>query len=442
MEVLRRKLLALILAAVLIVSGVGIPGGVYAAEGVVYTKKAVNFTLGEAQSFVIGNSDAIIVNGGTRYRKVYKITMPAQGILNLTFDSQENKSSWGIYIYNALDPDTQLMLVEGKVEYSNATGSYIQKSKTALDAGEYYICIGYYALRGGPGDWVYNTLTTKPTTISMSYVKPDIRVSSISLNSAQLRLEKGSQYTLTTSVSPSNATNKDIIWKSEDNSIATVNNGVVTAVGYGTTKIVASSADGGASASCVVTVPKADIPVSSISVSATSLSMGVGQSKTVTATVNPANATQKGIVWTSSAPEVAAVSGGTITAKSAGVAKITASSTDGIHKATITVTVNGVDRSKEISKITSAKLKISVVKAGKKKATVKFKKVKVSGMKYEIAYKKGNGSWKTVKVNASAKTISKLTSKKVYSFRVRGYKKVNGNVYYTKWSATKKAKIK
>ena len=437
MKILKRELLALILAIVLAVSGIGISGTVYAAEAEAFTKKAIDFTLGEAQSFVIGDSDAIIVDGAIEYRKVYKITMPAQGILNIHFDSKENSSSWGVFIYNVLDPNTQLMMVDGKPEYNNSTGSYILSSNTSLDAGEYYICIGYVY-----GRIAYSTTTTNPTTISMSYVKPDIRVSSISLNSAQLSLEIGSQYTLTTSVSPTNATNKDILWKSEDNSIATVNNGVVTAVGYGTTKIIASSADGGASTSCVVTVPKPDIPVSSISVSATSLSMNVGQSITVTATVNPENATQKDIVWTSSAPEVATVSNGSITAKSTGVAKITASSTDGVHNAVISVTVNGADRSKEISNITSAKPKISVVKSGKKKATIRFTKVKVGGIKYEIAYKKGKGSWTTVKTNAASKTISKLTSKKKYSFRVRGYKEVNGNVYYTKWSATKKAKIK
>ena len=43
---------------------------------------------------------------------------------------------------------------------------------------------------------------------------------------------------------------------------------------------------------------------------------------------------------------------------------------------------------------------------------------------------------------ASTKTITKLTSKKTYSVRVRAYKKINGKVYYGNWSKVRKIKVK
>ena len=438
MRNLSKKLFTLVLAVILAVSGIGIPGGVYAAQAVAFAKKAVSIQLGSAQTFVIGDSDYIIENGEEFYAKVYKITMPEQGILSIFIDRKEINyvNYWYANIYNVKDVSTRTTNMNlNSCEYNKSSDSFQSITNTALDGGEYYIL-----LIGNQGN--YGTPIDTPTTVTFSYIKPTISVSAITLNATQVKLDKGGQYSLTASISPTNATNKDIIWKSEDPSVATVNNGLVTAVGYGTTKITASSADGGASASCVVNVPIADVPVMSVSLSSPSFTLTVGQSRTITATVNPSNATQRGIVWTSSAPEVATVSGGIITARSAGVAKITASSTDGVHKASITVTVNGADRSNEIATIKKAKPSIIVLKAGKKKVTLKFKKTSVKNMKYEIAYRKGSGKWQTVKVSASSKTIGKLTSKKSYSFRVRGYKTINGNTYYTKWSGIKRIKVK
>jgi uncharacterized protein YjdB len=432
MRNLSKKLFTLILAVILAISGIGIPGGVYAADAVAFPRKAISYTLGEGITFSVGESDYILVDGYSEHGKVYKFTMPKQGILRLFVD-EPNWNRWYYYFYSVSDANTRLSEVysgsKKDIEYNNATGSYQMTAETALDAGEYYVIID-------------SGIISDPIKLTMSYIEPTISVSAITLNATQVNLDKGKQYALTASISPTNASNKDIIWKSEDPSVATVDNGLVTAVGYGTTKITASSADGGASASCVVNVPIADVPVMSVSLSSPSFTLTVGQSRTITATVNPSNATQRGIVWTSSAPEVATVSGGIITARSAGVTKITASSTDGVHKASITVTVNGADRSNEIATIKKAKPSINVLKAGKKKVTLKFKKTSVKNMKYEIAYRKGSGKWQTVKVSASSKTIGKLTSKKSYSFRVRGYKTINGNTYYTKWSGIKRIKVK
>ena len=83
-----------------------------------------------------------------------------------------------------------------------------------------------------------------------------VKVSSVSLNPSSLSLtKKGQTARLSATVSPSNATNKSINWSSSNNNVATVSNGVVTAVGNGSATITATAADGsGKRASCSITV--------------------------------------------------------------------------------------------------------------------------------------------------------------------------------------------
>ena len=83
-----------------------------------------------------------------------------------------------------------------------------------------------------------------------------VKVSSVSLNQSSLSLtKKGQTARLSATVSPSNATNKSINWSSSNNNVATVSNGVVTAVGNGSATITATAADGsGKKASCSITV--------------------------------------------------------------------------------------------------------------------------------------------------------------------------------------------
>lgn len=83
-----------------------------------------------------------------------------------------------------------------------------------------------------------------------------VKVSSVSLNPSSLSLtKKGQTARLSATVSPSNATNKSVTWSSSNSNVATVSNGVVTAVGNGSATITATAADGsGKRASCAVTV--------------------------------------------------------------------------------------------------------------------------------------------------------------------------------------------
>jgi hypothetical protein len=84
-----------------------------------------------------------------------------------------------------------------------------------------------------------------------------VNVVSVSLNKTTDSLTVGSTDILSTTVAPSNATNKDVTWASDNTSVAIVDNtGKVTAVSSGTANITVKTEDGGYSASCAVTVAK------------------------------------------------------------------------------------------------------------------------------------------------------------------------------------------
>ena len=82
-----------------------------------------------------------------------------------------------------------------------------------------------------------------------------------------------------------------------------------------------------------------NIPVNGVTLNPTLLSLFTGGSETLTATVEPSNATNKNVTWSSDKPEVATVENGKVTAKAAGTATITVTTEDGKKTATCTVTV-------------------------------------------------------------------------------------------------------
>ena len=169
-------------------------------------------------------------------------------------------------------------------------------------------------------------------------VKTDvISVESVSLSEESLTLEEGKTATLTATVQPSDATDKTVTWGSSNSAVATVSSsGVVTAVKEGSATITAAA--GGKQAKCTVTVKKGVVAVTGITLSQTSLSLEVGKTATLTATVQPSDATDKTVSWSSSNSAVATVSSsGVVTAVKEGSATITASA--GGKQATCTVTV-------------------------------------------------------------------------------------------------------
>lgn len=192
----------------------------------------------------------------------------------------------------------------------------------------YYID-GYYRTMD-----FYYTITVKSTNVS---------VTSVSLSQSSLSMTEGETEQLSASVYPTNATNKNVNWSSNDKSVATVSsNGLVTAKSVGTATVTCRAADGsGKYATCKVTVKASKVYVTSISLNKTSASLSVGETTQLSATVSPNSATNKSVNWSSDNTSVATVSSnGLVTAKSAGNATITCKATDGSgKKATCSITV-------------------------------------------------------------------------------------------------------
>ena len=163
------------------------------------------------------------------------------------------------------------------------------------------------------------------------------KVTGVSLDKTSLTLDVGKSDTLTATVEPEKATNKNVTWESSNTSVATVENGVVTAVGAGSTTIKATV--DGKSAECSVTVNAATVPVTGVSLNKNTLELYTGKRETLIATVEPSDATNPAVNWSSDKPEVATVEGGTVTAKAAGTATITVTTVDGGFTAICTVTV-------------------------------------------------------------------------------------------------------
>ena len=164
----------------------------------------------------------------------------------------------------------------------------------------------------------------------------------ISLNKSTVSVLQGQQYTLTSSVTPFNTTNKEVVWTSSNKTIATVNEGTVTGVLPGTATITATTTDGtNKSASCVVTVNP--ILATSVSLDKTEAILKIKDKLSLTASISPDNATYKTVTWTSSNNSIASVNNGIVTALSSGKAIITATTTDGSNKsATCEITIEDI----------------------------------------------------------------------------------------------------
>ena len=86
------------------------------------------------------------------------------------------------------------------------------------------------------------------------HYNPLVRVSGVTLDKSELSIKEGDTETLVASILPYNASNKNVVWSSSDDSIATVDNGVVSGVSAGNANITVTTEDGGYTAQCATSV--------------------------------------------------------------------------------------------------------------------------------------------------------------------------------------------
>lgn len=173
-----------------------------------------------------------------------------------------------------------------------------------------------------------------------------VSVTEVGLNKTSTTLIEGESETLVATVMPENATDKSVVWESGNESAATVSQeGLVTAVGEGKAMITVKTNDGGFSASCEVTVNKRVIAVTGVKLSAASMTLREGDRGILTATVEPANATNKNVKWWTSDLDIVSVgstlggSTGYVEARKAGTVTVTVKTEDGEFSASCEITV-------------------------------------------------------------------------------------------------------
>lgn len=204
--------------------------------------------------------------------------------------------------------------------------------------------IDLYTSGDGISDWAPDDNNANEMLVQTEVEIPKVAVSGITLNNSTLSLTTGQNFTLQAMLSPSNATNKEVTWESSDAGVAAVSkDGVVTAKKAGKATIVAKAADeSGKYASCVVTVTEAKKEVTGVTLNKSSLNLGVGGSEVLSATVLPADATNKQVTWLSSTPSIATVSqSGVVTGVKEGTTQISVITAEGSKTAICSVTVSG-----------------------------------------------------------------------------------------------------
>jgi len=178
-------------------------------------------------------------------------------------------------------------------------------------------------------------------TIEFIKVMPYVAPTVLTLSDSTLDLLAGDTYTLEATIEPVEATETNVVWSTNKEEVATVKNGVITAVGVGQATITAKLE--GLTATCVVNVSLPEL--ATITLNKTTATLGVGDSLQLTASANPSTASLEGLVWSSNNAAATVDQTGRVTAVSVGEATITA--TVGDVSATCVLTIVGA--SEEVS---------------------------------------------------------------------------------------------
>jgi len=159
-------------------------------------------------------------------------------------------------------------------------------------------------------------------------------VTSIALNYSSLAMAPNNEGQLTAIAKPDEATFKDVVYTSSNEDVVMIlddNTGKFMTMNAGTATITVTPIDGSdVKATCKITVSDGIIKAESVTLNTTNTTIALGNTKTLTATVLPEDATMRTVTWKSSNTDVATVDeNGVVTTVGAGSATITATAADG-----------------------------------------------------------------------------------------------------------------
>ena len=169
-----------------------------------------------------------------------------------------------------------------------------------------------------------------------------VDVNNITMNETNLELYVGQEAQLIATILPNNADFKNIEWtNSNPNIVLLNNNGNIKAYRFiaGQTAIITAKTYNNLTATCEITVVPA-VAVTGIQISATNISVAVGGTSQLTATVLPADASNKKVIWSSDNAAIATISDtGLVKGVAKGTTKVFATTQDGGFQKTCNVTV-------------------------------------------------------------------------------------------------------
>ncbi len=345
---------------------------------------------------------------------------------------------------------------------------------------------------------VLTTGGSSPSTIKLNgKINVVIPVSAVVIDQSTANVSVGNTVQLNATVYPENATNKEVVWESEDTSVATVSStGLVTGVGEGTTSIIVRTVDGDYTSMCDVTVIVEKININYYANNGTdnvitrevvknetttiesnsftktgyafkewnTKANGSGTSYKVGASIKPTADVNLYAVYTRVIDNIFTVTGianktytgNNLTQKFAVYdgSTIVRYKTDflvtysnnkniGIAKVIISGIGNYSGSISKNFKILPKSPTLKKVTSPKKGYAQMVYTSVAGGVYYQVAYKqKGASKWTQINTKLTTKTMKGFNSGKYYYFTVRSYKKVNGVVYYSPWSNKIKIKIK
>ena len=244
-----------------------------------------------------------------------------------------------------------LSLVEGDSETLTATVAPSNATNKAVSWKSSYASVASVdnsgkvtAVKAGSATITVTTTDgSKTATCSVTVTAKTIEVNDVGLDKSEMEMVAGDSYQFTVTLKPDNASDKTLSWSSSDENVATVDNsGKVTAISEGKVTITVKTSNSAQSASCDITVKAASIPVTGVNIDSWIINIGVNETAAIAYTIQPEDATNKEVTFSSDNTDVVAVdSEGTLVGVSSGSAKVTVTTVDGGFSSICTVNVVG-----------------------------------------------------------------------------------------------------